>query len=122
MIEKKDQETPEDFEELLRAYLTICNQAMSKHAGEFPYKEIWAAAMASRKGDTMRLAVVDDRPKACVSVNTNGQKLEVAPSAADDNHDWVLNYSYLAQVIENAEDYLDDPARLDWSWLMMRRE
>lgn len=118
MNEKTGMDAPERYEELLQAYLTICNQAMSKHGENFPYKEIWTAALADKNNDPMRLAVIDDRLKACVSVTAEDKVLS-CETASGPGQDWIFSYSYLSQVVENAEDYVNDPARLDWAWLMM---
>jgi hypothetical protein len=33
---------------------------------------------------------------------------------------WKVPESYLKDVVENAEDYINHPAKLDWEWLKQR--
>ena len=40
------------------------------------------------------------------------EKTHVAPEDV-----WPFKFSYLKHVVENPQDYIEHPAKLDWGWL-----
>jgi len=111
-----------EYEQLFSAYLKVCNHALENNKDVFPYKEI-CGATEKLLGDTaVKMAVYDDRPKTCYRVQMDDNKMQASESEnPDDAKDaWRLNYSYLKQVVDNPEEYVKHPAKLDWDWLRNR--
>ena len=72
-----------------------------------------------KPGDTLQCAVYDDRPKVLYTLQlTEDMKIKIVEKKHAVPEDaWPFKYSYLKQVIDNQEDYIEHPAKLDWGWL-----
>jgi hypothetical protein len=116
----KDIATVEEYERVFERYLDICNQAIEKHKDKFPYSEIWKAKWKNLGPDhILQCAVYDDRPKIIYSLQlTEDMKIKIlkkTPAGPEDV--WPFKYSYLKNVVDNPQDYIEHPANLDWGWL-----
>lgn len=104
--------------ELFQQFLEVCNQAMDAHKDEFPYKHIWEAAEHLQNSGGMHVTVYDDEPKGDYQLRIQDKHLEMTnDNAHEDTAGWRINTSYLREVVENPEEYIKEPARLDWHWL-----
>ncbi len=111
----------DEYEQLFKAYLDICNRALAQHWGEFPYKQIWNAAKQAVGERSVQVAVYDDEPKTQFELRLEDDHLEASSEKeANDAPVWRMNLSYLRQVVEHPDDYIHNPARLDWDWLKSR--
>ncbi len=110
----------DEYENVFRQYLAVCNQAIAENKDKFPYTGIWNARL---KGidplPHVNAVVFDDRPKASYLLHlTPEMKIEISEKkaqAADDP--WPFPYQYMKRVIRNPEKYIANPARLQWGWL-----
>lgn len=108
----------EDINSLFQQYLSICNQALYQHKEEFPYKHIWEAVETLQEGKDIDLIIYDNKPKNHYKVRLHNKQLNIVDSDTSGRHDgWKLNISYLREVINHPQDYIDHPAKLDWDWL-----
>lgn len=108
----------DEYASLLRRYIEICNEAIEKNGDKFPYSAIWGAALPKVEGKQLEFALRDDRPKACLRVAVEGDHLDPEQSGeVCQDLDWVFDYSFLKDVVENADACIDEPTRLDWAWL-----
>lgn len=111
-------EKESEYDSLLRRYIEICNEAIEKNGDKFPYSAIWGAALPQVEGKQLAFALRDDRPKARLRVAVDGAHLDAANEGETcQDVDWVFDYSHLKDVIENADACINEPTRLDWSWL-----
>ena len=118
--ELENSTTVEEYERIFERYLEICNQALEKNKDKFPYMEIWKARWKnSELGNIMQCAVYDDRPKLIYTLElTEDMKIKVIKKTQVGPEDaWPFKYSYLKHVVDNPEDYIEQPANLDWGWL-----
>jgi hypothetical protein len=109
-----------EYETVFQQYLEVCNRAIEKNKGKFPYTEIWGARLKELKDEVRVHAVVfDDRPKLSYMLRlTPEMKIEIAEKKelpAEDS--WPFTYQYLKRVVENPDEYIANPARLEWGWL-----
>ena len=116
----KDVPTVGEYERIFERYLDICNQAIEKNKDQFPYMEIWKTRWKKLDPDhLLQCAVYDDRPKVLYSLRlTEDMKIKIISKtyiAPDDV--WPFKYTYLKQVVENPQHYIENPADLDWGWL-----
>lgn len=102
-----------EYDTLFQRYVEICNAAIDAHREEFPYKQIWSAA----KNAGVRVAVYDDRPKTQYALRFANDHLEADLNGNEESPAVRLNLSYLRQVVEHPEAYIDNPEKLDWHWL-----
>jgi hypothetical protein len=110
----------EEYERIFESYLDICNQALEKNRDKFPYKDIWKARWKKMGANNcLNCAVYDDMPKIIYKLQlTEDMKIKILEKthiAPDDT--WPFKVSYLKNVVENPQDYIDHPANLDWGWL-----
>ena len=111
----------EQLHALFERYLDICNQAIEAHKDEFPYKHVWEAAESLLGDEGVHLTLYDDEPKGDYQLHLHDKQLDVT-SGSDEppSKGWRMNSSYLRQVVENPEEYIKEPAKLDWHWLKNR--
>jgi len=116
----KDTEAVEEYERIFERYLEVCNKALERNKGVFPYKEIWTARVKTLGRDnTLQCAVYDDRPKIIYTLRlTEDMKIEILKKEPLEKEDvWPLKYSYLKHVVDHPEEFIEHPANLDWGWL-----
>lgn len=117
----KDIATVELYERIFERYLDICNQTIEKNKDKFPYMEIWKARWKGLKPDNaLHCAVYDDRPKVVYTLQlTDDMKIKIIKTTHIAPEDaWPFKYSYLKHVVDNPQEYIDHPAKLDWGWLI----
>ena len=109
-----------EYERVFERYLDICNQAIEKNKDRYPYNEIWTARWKNLgTHNILQCAVYDDRPKVIYSLQlTEDMKIKILKKTYASPEDiWPFKFSYLKHVVENQEDYIQNPANLDWGWL-----
>ena len=115
---KKDYE---EFDELFKSYLQVCNKAIEKNKDSFPYKQIWEASSKVLDDSAINIAIYDDRPIISYSVRFNGGRISASKNEISQKEKpWKVTYSYLKNVIDNPDEYIKHPAKLDWHWLKSR--
>lgn len=110
----------QEYEEVFKKYLEICNQAIEKNKQKFPYTEIWGARLKALEDELKVEAIVyDDRPKASFMLRlTKDMKIEIVEKKTIPPEDaWPFTYQYLKRVVDNPTEYIENPARLEWGWL-----
>jgi hypothetical protein len=113
-------EEANDYERVFQQYLEICNKAIEKNKNKFPYTEIWGARFKALKEDaTLHAIVYDDRPKVAFNLRlTKDMKIEIIDKKALPQEDeWPFTYQHLKRVVDNPQEYIDNPAKLEWGWL-----
>ena len=110
----------EDVEALFRQYLNICNQAIEKHKGEFPYQQLLDLGEKLMGDRPIDLTIYDDEPKAAFSVYFKNNRLKNGGHPEDVKKAWRVNLNDLRQVVEHPEKYIDHPEKLDLHWLKSR--
>ena len=119
-VSVKDAATVEEYERVFERYLDVCNQAIEKNKDTFPYMEIWKSRWKSLAPDhILRCAVYDDRPKIVYTLQlTEDMKIKIIEKTHIAPEDvWPFKYSYLKHVVNNPQEYINHPAKLDWGWL-----
>ena len=113
-----EKHTFDEFKELFIKHLEICNKAILKHKDIFPYKEIWGNGFRQLgEGHIFNCTIYDNRPKGIYSLRLNQDKqLELVDQELSQRF-LPLNYTYLKHVFDNAEEYINHPAKLNWDWL-----
>ena len=109
-----------DYEKIFQQYLEVCNTAIEKNKGKFPYTEIWGSRLKDLKdGVEINAVVFDDRPKLSYMLRlTNDMKIEIAQKRDLPPEDaWPFTYQYMKRVVDHPEEYIENPARLEWGWL-----
>jgi hypothetical protein len=108
----------ENFDVLMNRYLDVCNKAIEENKEDFFYKRVWGISERIFKTYHMHIAVYDDRVKNLYVLRYADHKISEDRSVKPDfERSWHINYSYLKHVVDNPEQYIKHPAKLDWDWL-----
>jgi hypothetical protein len=105
-------------EALFAEYLEICNQALESNADNFPYKQLWEAAQQKLKEKAVAVAIYDDHPKAAYEIKFADNTIDFHPvKRVPQQESWHVNLSYLEEVVAHKDEYIQNPAKIDWDWL-----
>lgn len=112
----------QEYEKVFQQYLEICSRAIEKNRNKFPYTEIWGARFNKLEVEqeaTLQAIIYDDRPKVMFTLRlTKDMKIEIVEKKAIPPEDeWPFTYQYLKRVVDNPQEYIDHPAKLEWGWL-----
>ena len=117
---KESTKDKDEVHQLFQQYLEICNQAMNAHSHDFPYRQFLSISNALIGDEAIDLAIYDDRPKAAFSLTFKDNILTNGGYPDDVKKAWRVNLSYLQKVVENPEDHIAHPEKLDLDWLKSR--
>ena len=109
-----------EYENIFQKYLEICNRAIEQNKDKFPYTEIWGARFKALETEALLNAIVyDDRPKLNLMLRlTKDMKIEIVKkNEVPTEYEWPFTYQYLKRVVDNPDEYIANPAKLEWGWL-----
>lgn len=110
-----------DNYQLFQRYLEVCNQALEMNKDKFPFKQILLPLKSANPAKAVEVSIIDDHPVDRYTLTVNGEKLvgEIAKPCANCGCGgaWRIQKSYLEDVIAHPEDYINNPAKIDWEWL-----
>jgi len=114
-----------DTTTLVTQVLNVINAALEKHGDSLPYKPLLAASEKVLGDQPIGIAVYESDPANpfdWFTVRFRERSFELASHGKADDVDlaWKVSREYLQQVAEDAQTYIDNPARLDWDWLKSR--
>jgi hypothetical protein len=110
-------------EQLFKSYMEICNKSLECNKEKFPYKQILQAAQGLLQDNKISLSIYDDHPKATYDLAIHDNKIDVVGKSKKNggaNKAWHVNKSYLEKVVSNPQEYINNPAKIDWDWLQNR--
>jgi len=105
-------------------YLNVANAALDRHYEDFPYKQLIRAGNNLLEGRNLGVAVYKhdaSQPHDYFTVQWRDGSLQLLEHGKrDPDLSWKVRESYLDEVIDNPEPYIEHPAKLDWQWLKSR--
>jgi hypothetical protein len=105
---------------LIKYYINICNYALFKHRHLPLLKEILAGVNRIYSQGTITFIMIDDENKPLAYFSTrfvDGMFTPVVEGEHSPDIKLKIRRSYLENVVENADDYMAHPTKLDWDWL-----
>lgn len=105
---------------LVKQYFNICNAALATHREKAGFGTVLALVNRFASGDTIALRVVDDTPAPDSYYTTrfvDGQFTPVQPGKQHPDDRFTLHRRFLEEVANHADDFIEHPEKLDWSWL-----
>lgn len=123
-----------DQEDLFKKYIDICNVALEKNKGRFPFNHIFYGLNNKKNAESIRVKIINDigDPQFYLQLNEGEIKYDlmackntchtcqsVCPSKESV---WQVKESYLKDVTENPENYIGNPAKLDWEWASLNKD
>jgi len=111
----------ENCDDLIQCYLDVCNRALAMNKDRFPFKQILGAAQDAERDRIIEVDVTDSYPKQSYMMNINGDHIVAKPHGDCDDcqcdRQWSVTRSYLRDVVQNQETYIQNPANIDWRWM-----
>ena len=112
---------------LVRRYFNICNIALVRRRNNPIYMAIQTLINKLDNGKVISLKVVDIpkdpgvMPGYYTTRYVDNQFTPVIEGEHDPDTRFTLHKSFLEDVNDNADYYIEHPEKLDWSWLRGRR-
>ncbi|MDT7043731.1 hypothetical protein [Candidatus Nitronereus thalassa] len=105
-------------------YINTCNLALRRHKDGLPYKQIIELGNKVLGGKNVIAKIyVDDlnQPVDAYTVRFNDGTIDVVSYDEEEaEHEWNLRESYIETVVQNSDDYIAHPEKLEWDWLKSR--
>ena len=108
-----------DYDCLMQTYMDICNKALLFNKDRFPFKEIFEAAKNLEADRRIEVKISDCAASYIIQIK-DGKIVHERHSDCPDcecDGQWMINNQYLCDVIQNADFYVANPARIDWGWM-----
>lgn len=116
--------TAMDTGTLFLQFLNICNTALRSHRDRFPYRQILELGDRLIGGRNIGVVIRDTqtgKPAAYFTLRYGDGTFDVVEHGKEHPEaEWELTRDYLEQVVENAEEYMRHPEKLEWDWLKKR--
>lgn len=107
-----------NYDDLMERYLDVCNQALALNKERFPFKQIWGAAQESECGKVIEVNIADGFSKASYTMRFSKGRLVAEPhSKCQYDRKWTVSEHYLENVAKDPEEYIQNPAKIDWEWM-----
>jgi len=106
---------------LVKHYFNICNTALLQKEDNLLYKVAMDIANQFASGDNITLKIVDEQGKPLeyyTAYFKDGQFAPIREGIHEPDAQFSLSKHFLEHVLENADDYIEHPRKLDWSWLL----
>lgn len=110
---------------LVKEYINVCNYVLVEHKDRFALGEIIALADRVFGTDDVALRIVGNDGKPLAHYTTRYGNGQFAPiREGEDSPDTVFRipWTHLQEVVDNADDYMAHPAKLDLAWLRVGLE
>ncbi len=109
------------LDDLMKCYLDVCNQALALNKERFPFREILGAAEKSEQGKIIEVNIIDADPNISYAMTLGGDGIVAVPhSACTDckcDRKWQVTKNYLEDVAKNPQNYMQNPAKINWEWM-----
>lgn len=123
-----------DTVKLFQSYIDVCNKALEFNRDRFPYNHILSTIKETEIGNDMPVAirVINDQGEPHFFLRLNGNQIvfdtfyytnqccngcDKDCSFKTNENVWVVRSSYLENVILNKDEYIKNPAKLNWEWI-----
>jgi hypothetical protein len=111
-------------EALFTQYIDVVNRALGEHRNDIPYKQIFTVGEKVLGDRKLGVAVYKndpENPHHHFTITLDGgtfKILETGKGEADIV--WKVRDDHLENVVENPQEFVDRPAKLDLDWLQKR--
>jgi hypothetical protein len=120
---KSDRQSADTYD-LFMGTVDVINEALEEHADTPVLKNVLSLADKVASGKQFGVAVYKDNPDKpfdYFTVRMNNKKVELAARGKESpDIAWKVSQDYLADVCEDPQAYIDNPAKLDLDWLKSR--
>ncbi len=106
--------------DLVKWYFNVCNTALATPNANPVVSLVESLLIQAVPNRDITIEVVDDEQEHIGYYTTRfveGQFLPVQEGERDPESHYRLRRSFLRSVVEDSDDYIEHPERLDWSWI-----
>lgn len=106
--------------DLVKWYFNICNTALATRDANPVVEAVESLVARAVSGQVITLKVVDDSQAPAGYYTTrfiDGRFTPVEEGEENPDSRFTLSRSFLQEVVDNSDRYVEHPDRLDWSWL-----
>ncbi len=101
---------------MIQQFVGICNQAISRHYDEFPYRQV--IEVLQKKGLNHQLRVFEDITRSSCEVRWDRDHIEVEEAGCGCNCPiYHLSKRHVEHVLAAPDVYINDPSLMDLGWL-----
>lgn len=114
--------TTQTTHDLFLAYVDVCNDALAHDHDTFPFKYI-IDAVQSKKTPAAKAIILNKQAFLCYDITLEQNKIYVTCSSPStlpstpEHLKWEVDTAYLQTVVGSPEQYIQNPAKLNWEWL-----
>lgn len=109
---------------LFTQYLNVVNRAIGQHRDHVPYKQLMQVTDKLMKDKNVGVAVYKesaDTPHDWFTLTMEDGKLRILEHGRrDPDTTWKIKEDHLRKVVEDPEEYVKHPFKLDLDWLTSR--
>ena len=113
--------TSVDYDLLFVSAISVWNRALDACRGRYPYDQILTACAGLLNGRFVRVELYEEspvEPVACFTLRFQKGFIEpVAVEAPGADVSWRVSRRYIEDVVNNQEEFIRDPEKLEWGWL-----
>lgn len=105
---------------LVKHYFNICNTALASHKDSPIYGLLLVVMNQLTSGKVIEVKVVNGRSddgEYFITRFIDGEFTPVMEGKGDSDTRLVVESAFLEKVFRNSDDYVDNPEKLDWSWV-----
>ena len=109
---------------LVKLYFNICNTALASQKYSAVYGTLLAVLNEVASGDIITLKVVGkegDEDRYYTTRFIDGEFTPIMDGARDADAQFTVDHAYLESIVKDADRYIANPEKLDWSWLRSRK-
>lgn len=114
--------TDKDVYSLFMETLDVINEALERHGDQTPWKQMLGGADKVFGGRNIGVGVYADDPSEpfdFFTVRLLDGKFELVARGKDAPQiPWRVSRAYLDKVSSNRDEYVANPLKLDWDWLL----
>ena len=107
---------------LIKLYVNISNAALTKSENHSYLLSVKSVLNVLASDSTVSFRVADGESVSDEVFTTrfiDGQFTPVQKKSDDEDADsvYILQHSFLEEVVKNADNYIDNPVKLNWGWI-----
>lgn len=118
-----------DIDDLFQKYIDVCNHALERNGDIFPFGAILSAVRGAEMGVMTQVQIIDDLHNFEYRLTLGAGGIQIIKNACHGSGNqccgacnkykniWCVKTSYLQDVVSHPEEYISNPATIDWEWL-----
>jgi|GEM_PF-3514482 len=105
--------------DMFTRYIEICNESLLRNKDRFPFKQIISAAREAKEHKYITVQITPNAPSKPLIIYLK-QRIHLATEVdktMEESGIWMVDKTYIERVISHADEYIENPAKINWEWL-----